>query len=229
MLCSLFVGQFWGDENKKPILSIHGWKDNSATFDRVIPLLLQDQRISDKFSFLAIDLPGHGWSSHFPPGMIYQMVDILVLITRILKHFKWETVTLLGHSFGAITSFLYTGTHPDVVERFIALDALTPMIFNRSDMIRMVPQLIQDSLGFENKLKTRVTPTYAYKVALEKVKHGNVGGLDELGCKVLMSRGMVEEPAGSGLFKFTHDIRVHYLPVMTLSTKQVAYVAQNFA
>ena len=41
---------------------MHGYMDNAGTFDRLIPLL------PDKFYVVAIDLPGHGFSSHVPYG-----------------------------------------------------------------------------------------------------------------------------------------------------------------
>jgi len=56
-----------------------------------------------------------------------------------------------------------------------------------------------------------------------------VGGLDAEGCKILMTRGVEEvTPPGSGRFQFTHDIRVHYMPVTGISSRQVSFIARNF-
>lgn len=61
------AGKWYGDRNKQPLLAFHGWQDNCGTFDRLIPLLPKTIPV------LAIDLPGHGRSSHFPTGMQYHM------------------------------------------------------------------------------------------------------------------------------------------------------------
>ena len=110
----------------------------------------------------------------------------------------------------------------------IAIDALTPIIFRKEDILGLVPKLIHDTLGFEEKLKRNKPPLYSYEEILARVIQGHMGGMDELCCKILMARGIRESSPGSGMFHFSHDIRVHYLPVMTLTTKQVSYLAQDF-
>ncbi|KAF4532370.1 hypothetical protein B566_EDAN003674 [Ephemera danica] len=40
---------------------MHGWQDNAATFDPLLAML------PSSLSVLAIDVPGHGFSSHYPP------------------------------------------------------------------------------------------------------------------------------------------------------------------
>ena len=50
------------------MLGLHGWRDNSGTFDRIVPLL------PPSFYFVAIDVQGHGFSSHLPPGMPYHLM-----------------------------------------------------------------------------------------------------------------------------------------------------------
>lgn len=63
MDCNLnvyFVARWWGSKDRQPIICIHGWQDNSATFNALIPLL------PEQISFLCIDLPGHGRSTSLP-------------------------------------------------------------------------------------------------------------------------------------------------------------------
>ena len=49
---------------------------------------------------ICIDSPGHGLSSHYPPGMEYNMLDCLTHIRRVVAHFKLEKFSLIGHSLG---------------------------------------------------------------------------------------------------------------------------------
>ena len=54
-------GLRWGSTGDAPILALHGWLDNAASFVRLAPLLADADVV-------AIDLPGHGYSDHSPPG-----------------------------------------------------------------------------------------------------------------------------------------------------------------
>ena len=58
------AAKVWGSLKDHSIkcIAMHGYMDNAGTFDRLIPLL------PDQFYVVAIDLPGHGFSSHVPYG-----------------------------------------------------------------------------------------------------------------------------------------------------------------
>ncbi|CAG7820006.1 unnamed protein product [Allacma fusca] len=211
---------------KKTAICLHGWKDNLASFDKIAPILVDGL---PNYQFLCIDYPGHGFSSHYPPGMLYQMGDFLVLLGRILKHFKWPKVTLIGHSLGAQVGFLYTGTHNyGVVEKYVAIDALTPIIFGPHDLLDMIPKVITDSILLDQQYLSKIRKVYSYETVLDKFIHSHLGGLDETTCKLLMSRGTKETEPGSNKYFFTHDIRLKYLTFMTLSPKQISYISKNF-
>ncbi|XP_039296413.1 probable serine hydrolase, partial [Nilaparvata lugens] len=83
-------GKWWGPRDQQPILVLHGWQDNAASFDKLAPLL------PHHISLLCIDMIGHGRSSHFPKGHLYYFFwDAVVMVRRIVKHFKWERVSIL--------------------------------------------------------------------------------------------------------------------------------------
>ena len=72
----------------QPIIAIHGWQDNAMTFWTLAPLLSKD------VSILSIDLPGHGHSSQFPPGQFYYIFwEGVIVLRRIIKHYKWDKVS----------------------------------------------------------------------------------------------------------------------------------------
>lgn len=58
----------WGHSAGLPVLALHGWLDNAASFARLAPLL-PDWRI------VALDLAGHGHSKHRPAGCRYHLMD----------------------------------------------------------------------------------------------------------------------------------------------------------
>ena len=103
-------------------MAIHGWLGNASTFDRLIPLLSND------LSILAIDLPGYGKSSHLPPGCYYHRLSNVVVLRRIVTHFKWEKLSLLGHALGGSIAFLYSSCYPETVKSLSIINApMTPI------------------------------------------------------------------------------------------------------
>ena len=46
-------------------IALHGWMDNSGSLDGVAKLLAEAG-----YRVISLDLPGHGFSSHYPPGTI---------------------------------------------------------------------------------------------------------------------------------------------------------------
>ena len=56
MRCDLSL---FSSRPKHKVLGLHGWMDNCGTWDLIAPMLPLSE-----IDFLAIDLPGHGLSSH---------------------------------------------------------------------------------------------------------------------------------------------------------------------
>ncbi len=79
----------WGDPTHPPMLALHGWLDNAGSFDRLAPLL------GERHYVVALDLKGHGCSSHLASGW-YHYVDYLDDLRAALDHFGWERATWLG-------------------------------------------------------------------------------------------------------------------------------------
>lgn len=82
------LGKRWGPADEQPIVAIHGWQDNSGSFDNLAQLLPANVAI------LCIDLPGHGFSSHLHYGQFYYIFwDGLITLRRIIKYYKWNKVS----------------------------------------------------------------------------------------------------------------------------------------
>jgi len=92
----------------------------------------------------------------------------------------------------------------------------------------MVPKLTEEILGFENKIANHTRPTYTYEEIVEKLMRTHTGKLSRKDCETLMTRGVHENPPGSGRYQFSHDIRVHYLPITGINSRQVSVIAKQF-
>ena len=113
------AARVYGPEDGKPVLALHGWLDNSMTFDLIAPQL-QGLRI------VAIDMAGHGHSGHRAPGAGYQLWDYALDALMAAQQLGWGKFSLLGHSLGGIISVLIAGAVPEKVERVALIDGLVP-------------------------------------------------------------------------------------------------------
>eukprot|EP00002_Diphylleia_rotans_P025928 TRINITY_DN5148_c0_g1_i1.p1 TRINITY_DN5148_c0_g1~~TRINITY_DN5148_c0_g1_i1.p1 ORF type:complete len:282 (+),score=40.96 TRINITY_DN5148_c0_g1_i1:73-918(+) len=116
----------WGTrEAARNILLIHGWMDSAASFYRLAPIL--SKRIPSA-RLVAIDLPGHGKSSHRPPGSFYYFTDYIGDVHAfVVNHLKWTHFDIIGHSMGGNVGMLFSAAFPEMVHRLIMIDILGPI------------------------------------------------------------------------------------------------------
>ncbi len=106
-----------GTEGATPVLALHGWLDNAASF---IPLA----RHLDGIDLVAVDLPGHGRSAHLATGADYSFYGSVNVVLDIADALGWERFALLGHSMGAGIGSLVAAASPQRVARLVAIEAL---------------------------------------------------------------------------------------------------------
>lgn len=112
----------WGDPSAPPLIAIHGWLDNAASFNAVAP------ELAEHFHVLALDLPGHGHSDHRPEGESYELLDYVRDLAFLVEGRMARPVSLLGHSLGGIVAALFAASRPAWVQRLIMIDSLGPMV-----------------------------------------------------------------------------------------------------
>ena len=106
-----------GSEGATPVLALHGWLDNAASF---VPVA----RHLEGLDLVAIDLPGHGRSAHLAIGSDYSFYGSVNVVLDIADALGWERFALLGHSMGAGIGSLVAAACPRRVTRFVAIEAL---------------------------------------------------------------------------------------------------------
>ncbi|MDB9450722.1 alpha/beta fold hydrolase, partial [Dolichospermum circinale] len=95
--------------NKPIILLLHGFMGNIHEFDQVIKLLFAD------FSYLTIDLPGHG-KTQVLDDECYPMASTAAAIIQLLNELKIDQCYLIGYSMGGRLALYLTLHFP---HRFI--------------------------------------------------------------------------------------------------------------
>ncbi|QWT19970.1 alpha/beta hydrolase [Bacillus sp. NP157] len=115
------AGQAWGEPDAQPLVMVHGWLDNAASFALLAP------RLADRFHVIALDLPGHGHSGHLPEGTIYQHVDYVRAVLAAVDALALPRFHLLGHSLGAGVATLLAVAAPERVRALALIEGLGPL------------------------------------------------------------------------------------------------------
>nr|CAD7586466.1 unnamed protein product [Timema genevievae] len=192
-----FISKWWGPMDVKPILCLHGWQDNAGTWDTLAPLL------TPGISLLAVDFPGHGLSSPYPRGQPYHQIEYIAFVRRIVNHYKWDKVSLMGHSMGSIISFMYSCTFSDDVNNFIGIDAFKPYSIAPAKLLGTWSSTLDKTLDTMN-WHSRNTPTYSYKEMIDLWCKGTKNSVTRDSCEILLKRGAVSK-LNDGRYSFTRD------------------------
>jgi pimeloyl-ACP methyl ester carboxylesterase len=107
----------WGNPEGLPILAMHGWIDNAASFDFLAPLL-------PEYHIIAIDSPGCGHSSHRGEGTTPSILDEVFFTLQIAKALKWDKFSLMGHSRGGVIAQLIAAGAPEKIHALILIDII---------------------------------------------------------------------------------------------------------
>ncbi|GAB6019094.1 Serine hydrolase-like protein 2 [Chamberlinius hualienensis] len=201
----------WGSSSKRPILGIHGWQDNCGSLDRLISLL----SYSD-MHLVAIDLPGHGLSSHIPIGMLRSHFDYVVDIHRVIRFLGWKSFSFLAHSMGAAIALTYSGMYPSEVNRFVAVEAVHPEIPNPKTVERSLDG-VKQLFDFEEKLK-RKPRVYSKDEALTVMQNAFGNSMTKKSCETLFIRGVTEVEEGKYTFNRDLRLKIFYIPPLSSST-----------
>ena len=132
-----YAAQLWGDGTGLPIIALHGWLDNCASFDVLMPQLGNVQ-------CLAVDLAGHGFSDHRAGLTDYSIWSEIASIYAIADQMGWKQFALLGHSRGAMMSLLASGVYPDRISHLMMIDALLPQMLTADQSIKRMQASIEE-------------------------------------------------------------------------------------
>jgi len=190
-------------------VTLHGWLDNAGSFDTLAPLLLS---ASPAQSLLCLDYPGHGLSSHLPPGQAYHYLEALRYIKLVVGHLGLNKFGLLGHSMGAGMSSLFAATYPEMVSALVMIDLVKPVGRKTESVIDRTRQSVENQLSIEKKLLTSGNRVYKSedealaKLLEDATRMQGEGAVTEESARVMLRRGMrwCEEKEG---FLFTRDLR----------------------
>lgn len=140
-----------GSPNRQKAILIHGWSSSSYAMSSLMGLL------SQRFSCVAVDLPGYGKSPPLPDTSIPAYAELLV---DLIEQISDGPVVLIAHSMGGMISLTMAQRYPMLVERMVLI---CPTITGRlSNMINVLisPINIIERFGLGQLLVSLVEKAY---------------------------------------------------------------------
>ncbi len=175
----------WGDPQGIPVVALHGWLDNAASFTLLA-------RHLPRIRLIALDLAGHGLSDHRAAGQPYYIWDNVADVQALLDELALDSVALLGHSMGAGVATLFAGAFPERVSRLLLLDGLTPLDYPAEQL----PQQMAEALLKGTRLSRRSLRPYArFEQAVQARMNGRWPVSRAAACW-LLERGLRQQPDG---------------------------------
>ena len=172
-------GLRWGRAGGRPVLAVHGWLDNAASFDFLAPRLCRALDLD----LVAIDLPGHGLSDWSGRG--YAPASQAGALLQVLDALGWQRADLVGHSLGASLATLLAAAVPERVRSLCCLDALGGPAANLADC---VPRLRRHLLASFAHPLPEPRPLDNLELGIAARQRAN--GLGREAASALASRGM---------------------------------------
>jgi pimeloyl-ACP methyl ester carboxylesterase len=171
------AAKIWHEGQGVPLLALHGWLDNAASFDKLAPLL--------NHHIVAIDLPGHGHSDHKSPSSFLHLIDYAIDAIDVADHLGWQQFGLLGHSLGAAICSLIAGAIPHRIKGLGLIDGLGPFTQPTDQAPSQLRLFLEERTKKPNKTPSRYDDV---ETALQARLKANV--MERSSALLLVERGL---------------------------------------
>ncbi|MDZ7961764.1 MAG: 2-succinyl-6-hydroxy-2,4-cyclohexadiene-1-carboxylate synthase [Aulosira sp. DedQUE10] len=133
--------------NQQVILFLHGFMGNIDEFDEAITLL------SAEFSYLTIDLPGHGKTQVLGSDECYTIANTAEALIKLLDELQIAQCFLVGYSMGGRLALYLTLHFP---ERFskVVLESASPGLATEAERLARIQQDYQIGRKLIRSLET---------------------------------------------------------------------------
>lgn len=195
-----------GPPDGVPVLALHGWLDNAASFDALAAHLAG-------IRLVCLDLPGHGYSDHRPPGCTYHLIDFVGDVLSAADSLGWQRFTVLGHSLGGVIGSLLAGACPERVERLSLMEALGPF----SEAPDHAPARLAAAVARSRRGMRRAPPAYSDLDAAVAAR-SRAGGLSYGAARMLVERGTYTRDDG---VYWRSDSRLRWPSAYRMTEEQV--------
>ncbi len=203
-----FAAQEWGEAGQLPVLALHGWLDNSASFVALASKL-------KNIHLIAVDMAGHGHSSHRHGAAPYNIWEDVAEIFAIADQLGWQEFALLGHSRGGIIATIAAGTFSKRITHLALIEGIMPEPTRAED----APKQLALSIKGVKAQSEKPLSLYADLASAIAARERGMFPLSYDAAKVLTERGLKAIPGG---FSWSTDQRL-------LAPSAVKYIPEQMA
>ena len=204
----------FGEASGVPVLALHGWLDNAASFAPLAACL-------PGLDLVALDLPGHGQSMHLPPGAEYSLAGTVLAVLDAADALGWERFAVLGHSMGASIGCLVAAAAPGRVQRLVAIEALGAL----ADAEDHTATRLREALAARRALRGKQLRVFPDIDAAVRARM-QANALDEGVARLLVERGL---RAVEGGFTWSSDPRLTVSTPTRMTEGQVRDLLRHLA
>jgi pimeloyl-ACP methyl ester carboxylesterase len=208
------AAQAWGGASLPPLLALHGWLDNAGSFAHLAPRLAARGRV------IALDLPGHGHSSHLAAGASYHYVDYVQAVMAAADALELPRFSLLGHSLGAGIASLVAAARPERIERLLLIEGLGPLGDDGTQTLERFRKALAPREGRRKPLRT------FRAVAEATAARSLASGLPAALAQPIVERGLAESDGG---WRWRSDPRLTRPSAVRLAESQIHDLLRGIA
>lgn len=210
----VLAGLEWGNPLDRPLLALHGWLDNAASFS-----ILGNQLPG--YHLIAIDLPGHGKSVHRSPRSTYHLIDYVGDVLNAAQALGWKRFGVIGHSLGAGIASMVAGTVPERITELVLIDGIGPISNTPDDAPKQLRQALLQQRE-QGKREPRIYPDIETAIDARQ----RVGNLSSTSVETLVRRGLRKTAGG---YSWRHDRRLTLPSPLYLTEPQVLAFLRSIA
>ena len=207
----------WGDITGTPVIALHGWLDNMASYYPLVSDL--NWLIDNKLRLITIDWPGHGHSDHRHLSHGYHLLEYVQDLHDLIAALKFDTVNIVAHSMGAAVATLYAGSFPDKVDKLMLIESIGPLTQDEQEG----PEQLAKSIS--QRSRHRLTKKSQFKDLAPMIQARKKGTeLSEKNVTLLINRNMRETDNG---YQWRSDPRLRLPSQMMLTSSQSQAFIEN--
>ncbi len=189
-----------------PLLCLHGWMDNAASYQALASHLLASHA---PVRLCALDLPGHGHSQHRPSGTLYHYVDFVRDAHAAALALGWERYCVAGHSMGAGLATLLSAAS-EQVQRCVLIEGIGPV----STEAVQAPEVMRKALQQSVKVPGANAPLFASVEDAVRVRMTSRIKLDQPNARLICERALRQVEGG---YRWRTDPRLRWTSMLRLT------------
>jgi len=201
-----------GNDQGELLLCLHGWLDNAASFQPLLPYLTN-------YHVIAIDWPGHGLSDHRSADAHYHFLDWVYDLIALFRTQQWQAIDIVGHSMGAMVACSFAAAFPEHVRTLTLIDAIGVLTADEATTTTQLRKGLLSRLSRNISIKK-----YHSSLASAVEARMQVSDLDKANAKIIVQRGIEQTAQG---FKWRSDNRLRSTSPYRLSMTQAEQIVAD--